>query len=425
MPLGGRLQLFAAMGFALGALCACDSSGAGKARPRSSSPTPTAPATPARSPAPTEPSAEQAPSNAPPALRAPAPTPQEPEPDDLPAEHSLFLVDDLNDVGPAAPATAFARGAVLIKRNDDLSVAELRQPPSKAKKPVASEIEPVRAAASDFWPVARGPAVSPSHAYWVSKGRVVRRALAGGDLEVLATDARDGTRVSVAGSPDAVAYITRPGEQADSRARLRLSDGRSFELTPDGAAASSVSLANWGDDLVVSFIDGRSGMTPVHARRFRAKAGSLDPDVVVWVAGATQGMTELRSVSHASTTWLLLPVERDARRFGLATLAIEGDPKMDPPLRWRTYENGLDRAPTAAAVVCGAATAAYVRPANEAPGSEQELVISALTLAETASSVVVATARGFAEVSLHAIAEGAVLSYVSDRRTWARLLRCK
>ncbi len=335
------------------------------------------------------------------------------------------MVDDLNDVGPAAPATAFARGAVLIKRNDELSVAELRQPPSKAEKPVASEIEPVRAAASEFWPVARGPAVSPTHAYWVSKGRVVRRALAGGDLEVLATDARDGTRVSVAGSPDAVAYITRPVEQADSRARLRLSDGRSFDLTPDGSAANSVSLASWGDDLIVSFIDGRSGMTPVHARRFRAKGGSLDPDVVVWVAGATQGMTELRSVSHAGTTWLLLPVERDARRFGLATLAIEGDPKMDPPLRWRTYENGLDRAPTAAAVVCGAATAAYVRPANEAPGSEQELVISVLNLAETATSVVVATARGFAEVSLHAIAEGAVLSYVSDRRTWARLLRCK
>jgi hypothetical protein len=335
------------------------------------------------------------------------------------------VLDGLNDVGPAAPASAFESGVVMVTRSDELSLGKLLQPPSKSKKPAAGTIEPTRRGSEDFWSVARGPAVSATHAYWVSKGRVVRRAFAGGELEVLASDARDGTRVAVTGPPDAVAYVTRPVAKQDSVARLRLADGKSIDVTPEGAAASSVSLARLGDDLVVSSIDGRSGMTPVHARRFRTKTGALDPDVVVWVAGATQGMTEIASVGDTANTWLLMPVEKDVSHFGLATLALAGDVKMDPPLRWRTYENGLDRAPATGAVVCGAAVTAYVRPADARPTANQELVVSELTLAETGSSEVLATARGFADVSLYAVPDGAILAYVADRRTWARLIRCK
>jgi hypothetical protein len=53
------------------------------------------------------------------------------------------------------------------------------------------------------------------------------------------------------------------------------------------------------------------------------------------------------------------------------------------------------------------------------------LVLSQLTLDETASSEPLATARGFADVSLYPLPEGALLAYVADRRTWARLIRCK
>ncbi|HYP87798.1 MAG TPA: hypothetical protein VEQ59_06585, partial [Polyangiaceae bacterium] len=126
------------------------------------------------------------------------------EKDDKPVENSRYLLDGLNDVGPAAPAAAFAHGVVLITRDDELAISRLTAAPSKSKKPVAGAFEELARGRQDFWPVARGPAVSATHAYWVSKGRVVRRALAGGELEVLATDARDGTRVAVAGSPDVV-----------------------------------------------------------------------------------------------------------------------------------------------------------------------------------------------------------------------------
>jgi hypothetical protein len=347
------------------------------------------------------------------------------EKDDKLAQDSRYLLDGLNDLGPAAPAAAYAHGVVLVTRSDELALAPLEQPPSKSKKPAPGALREVALGPQNFWPVARGPAVSATHVYWVSKGRVVRRALAGGELEVLANDARDGTRVAVAGSPDVVAYITQPVGKQDSLARVRLPDGRKLDLTPEGAAASSVSLALSGEDIIASYIDGRSGMTPVHARRLRIKPGALDPDVVVWVSGATQGLTEINSVGSDKGSWLMLPVERDASHFGLATLAVEREVKMDPPLRWRTYENGLDRAPVAATTLCGAPVAAYVRPIDARPEAHQELVLSQLTLDETASSEQLATARGFADVSLYPLPEGALLAYVADRHTWGRLIRCK
>jgi hypothetical protein len=347
------------------------------------------------------------------------------EKDDTPVENSRYLLDGLNDVGPAAPAAAFARGVVLVTRNDELAISKLVAPPSKSKKPTAGAFEDITQSSQDFWPVARGPALSATHAYWISKGRVVRRALSGGELEVMTNDARDGTRVAVTGPPDVIAYITQPVGKQDSLARLRLPDGKRLDLTPEGAAASSVSLTRVGEDVIASYIDGRSGMTPVHARKLHSKTGTLDPDVVVWVSGATQGMTELNSVGTDDGSWLILPVERDASHFGLATLALEKEPKMDPPLRWRTYENGLDRSPAAAATLCGQPTTVYVRPADASPTANQELVLSELTLDATAHSEQLATARGFADVSLYPIAEGAVLAYVADRRTWARLIRCK
>jgi hypothetical protein len=412
--------LSSAKGVLLVVLGACDQGGARPAPQVTPPPKPVAKAT-----ASTLPTLDAAEPLSPPTKPKPPAALNESEKNDRPVANSRYLLDDLNDVGPAAPASAFAQGVVMVTRSDELSIAKLEQAPSKSKKTAASAMEPTRRGIEDFWPVARGPAVSATHAYWVSKGRVVRRPLAGGDLQVLASDARDGTRVSVAGSPDAVAYVARPVGTQASRAMLRLDDGKTLELTPEGAGASSVSMAAVGDDLIVSSIDGRSGMTPVHARRYRTKSGALDPDVVVWVAGATQGMTEIGSVGGPTGSWLFMPVEQDSTRFGLATLALGSEPKMDPPLRFRTYENGLDRAPAAGAVVCGAPIAIYVRPVDARPSATQELALSELTVAEAASSEVVASARGFADVSLYGIPEGAVLSYVADRRTWARLIRCK
>ncbi len=408
-------------------LWACDPSGPRKASPAATSASAPKPK-PSSEPAP---SAEVAPHERDAAPHQHAAKPKAPKPlaqnekDDKPVENSRYVLDELNDIGPAGPAAAFAKGVVMITRDNELVTSRLLQPPSKSKKPAAGAFADIGRGSQAFFAVARGPAVSETHAYWISKGRLVRRAFSGGELEVLSTDAREGTRVAVVGPPDVVAYITEPVGKQDSLARLRLSDGRKLDLTPEGAAASSVSLSRVGEDVIASYIDGRSGMTPVHARKLRSKTGALDPDVVVWVSGATQGMTEITSVGTADRSWLMLPVERDAVHFGLATMAVDKDPKMDPPLRWRTYENGLDRSPVASGVLCGEPTALYVRPENATPDANQELVISSLSLEETASSEPLATARGFADVSLYPVPEGGILAYVADRRTWARLIRCK
>ncbi|HVY28285.1 MAG TPA: hypothetical protein VHB79_17130 [Polyangiaceae bacterium] len=421
-----RIRLSALLGVVL-ILWGCDQRSAGMSGPAPLAAAATA--KPKHKPS-AEPLDEAPPDDAPPEPKekarhhAPKPLAEHEKTDKL-VQDSRYLLDGLNDIGPAAPAAAFEHGVVLVTRTDELVFSRLEQPPSKSKKPAAGALRDVTLGAQSFWPVARGPAVSATHVYWVSKGRVVRRALAGGELEVLTNDARDGTRVAVAGSPDVVAYITQPVGKQDSLARLRLPDGRKLDLTPEGAAASSVALTSMGEDVMVSYIDGRSGMTPVHARRLHGKTGTLDPDVVVWVSGATQGLTEISCVGSSNGSWLMLPVEKDASHFGLATLAVERDPKMDPPLRWRVYENGLDRSPVASTTLCGAPVAAYVRPIDPRPEANQELVLSQLTLDETASSEQVATARGFADVSLYPLPEGALLAYVADRRTWGRLIRCK
>ena len=319
----GSLRWATAMSSILAIASACDTH-APPAEP-TEAPKPKAKPKPVASEEP-EPDADTAPPDPKTLPKPPQPLPEN-EKDDKPQTNSRYLLDGLTEVGPAAPAAAFAHGVVMVTRSDELSISKLLQPPSKSKKPVAGALEETTRSAQEFWPIARGPALSATHAYWVSKGRVVRRALAGGELEVLTTDAREGTRVAVTGPPDVVAYITRPVGKQDSLARIRLPDGKKLDLTPEGAAASSVSLTRMGEDVIASYIDGRSGMTPVHARRLHSSSGTLDPDVVVWVSGATQGLTEIVSVGTNQGSWLMLPVERDVTHFGLATLALAPDPK--------------------------------------------------------------------------------------------------
>lgn len=415
-----RAELLACLALLLVASCNAERAPAPRASASASASTaiaiPASPAKPASTPGETR--GETAPA---PQARASARTlEQEPT-----LEHPRLTFDEIALIGPAAPASAYNDGVVMVSRDDELVVVRLSHPIPKSAGPGPSRFQGTSGSAAGFVSVARGPAVGAQHAYWISKGRLVRRAFTGGELEVLSHDARQGTRVAVAGSPEIVAYVAEPAPEQDAKAWIRLATGTKLLLTPEGAAASSVSLAASGDAVIASFIDGRTGMTPVHARRVDVKGGALEPDVVVWVAGTTQAVTEITSVGAANGAWLLLPVERDASHFGLAALMVDRRPRMDPPLRWRIYPNGLDYAPHSAAQVCGMAMVAYVQPLAAEPGSRQELVLSELHLAENARSFRLATARGFADVSLHAAPFGAVLSYVADARTQARLLRCR
>jgi hypothetical protein len=278
-----------------------------------------------------------------------------------------------------------------------------------------------------FEVLGRGPAVAAGFAYWVSRGRLVRqRADGSGGLEALADDARDGARVAavVVGERSAVAYVGRANAEGTSHVKLWLGPGRTLDLTPEGAGASSVSLAPLDGRLIAISIDGRSAMTPLHARSVGIDgSGSpeLGPDVVVWVAGPAHSFTEVTAGSDGVNAWALLPIERDATHFGLATIPLGAEPKMDAAVQFLDYPNGIDLAPVATARLCGKPYVVLARPSAAAPRSPQELVIALISRGETA---VLANAAGFAAVSLAGVPGGGLVVYVADGRTWARGLEC-
>lgn len=334
-----------------------------------------------------------------------------------------LTLGELFDVGPAAPIAAAAEGVVLLAKDDRVLVAK-RAPGARPEK---ARIVGVDAPQAAFFPVGRGPSVAGGRAYWVSHGRLVRRPLFDdGELEVLSEDARDGSRtasIEVRGTV-AVAFLGRADREGTSHARLWLEGKAPLDLTPDGAGASSVALTAAGDHVLATAIDGRSAMTPLHARSVRLGPGgaTLGDDVVVWVGGPAQAWTETFVGAEAGRAWAHVPIERDTTHFGLATVDLGLEPHMDSDVAFFDYANGIDLAPVATAELCGRAHVAFVRPTASAPHSPQELVLVRL---DTKEAVTLANARGFAAVSLATLPGGALAAYVADGRTWARGIGCK
>jgi hypothetical protein len=331
-------------------------------------------------------------------------------------------VGELSDIAPAAPATAASDGVVLVSRDERVFLAG-RKPGIRPEKLL---FEPIDASGATFAPLGRGPSIARGFAYWVSHGRLVRRPLAGdGALEVLAEDAREATRVTAAVLREKtfVTFIGRANQEGTSHARLWVEGGKTLDLTPDGAGASSVSLAPSGDHLIATSIDGRSAMTPMHARivKLGPKEVELGADVVVWVGGPAQRWTETFVGTEGGHAYAHLPIERDMTHFGLATVNVGAEPHMDSEVSFHDYRNGLDLAPVATAELCGHAHVAYVRPTTSTPHSPTELVLARVG---TGAAAVVANARGFASVSMVGLENGGLLTYVADARTWALGLGC-
>jgi hypothetical protein len=309
----------------------------------------------------------------------------------------------------------------MVTKDDEIALARI------GKK---GAFEPVRAPADRFRAASRGPAVAGGYAYWTSGNQLVRRKLEGGPREALADDARAGTRVAAAivGSGNlaraVAAYIADAGDATS--ARLWIERVGTWTLTPEGAAANSVALAVSGSDAVVLALEGRTGMTPVHARvaDFASGTPALKEDIVVWVAGPAQPLTELAAVDDRGTLWAFLPLERDISRFGMAQIEVGAEPKMGAAVTWRAYPNGVDPAPIAAAEVCGGAAVLYAVPSAAKPGAPQELHLAAVGPKGLASAEIVARSRAFSNVSLAEAADGLLVAYVADHRTWATLARC-
>lgn len=343
---------------------------------------------------------------------------------------SAVILDDLVDIGPAGPASAHGMGVVLIDKQQTLHVAR-RGSLSKTREPVPSPIAPLDLPRSAFAPYAKGPALAGNYAYWVNDKRLLRRRVDGtGQLEVLARDARSGTRVSATAAPDApavVAYVVAPDADGVPRAKLWVEGARTYELTPDGSGTSSVALARQKRAIIALSLDGRSGMTPLHARRIVQRGSELSqgPDVVVWIGASAQSTTEVIAATRGDDVWGLLAIERDVLRFGLAQVRVGTEPRMEVPAVFVPFENGLNTSPIAAASLCGKTLVVFARPSAAAPGAPQELVLAELREEGLRISQIFARASAFADASVTALEGGALLCYTADYRTWAATLRCR
>jgi len=343
---------------------------------------------------------------------------------------SKLVIDEPQELGPAGQMTATDRGVVVLDRADELQLAR-RLPGTGSASSERARFSAIKGGANDFFAVARGPLVLRGKAYWVKDGKLVRRALDNSTpLEVLASDARNGTRVVGADLGDAPAhafYVSNPvAEDAAPRAKLWIEGGENIVLSPEGAGASSITVTSTDRHLFTVAIDARSAMTPMHGRtvHFAASKAELGPDVVMWVGSTSQMLSEVFATTTPFGVRAFLPIERDVSHFGLIMLDLGNEPHMDPKTVWRGYPNGLDVAPVASASFCGTAFVAYVRPETPRPEARQLLELAEITPSGLGRAETVSSALGFANISLASAANSAVLAYVADFRTFATTLRC-
>ncbi len=341
-----------------------------------------------------------------------------------------LIIDRPIEIGPAGQMSADERGVVMLDRSDRVQIAKHAQLGASAR-PEQAHFSDIHGGFNDFYAVARGPLLLRGKAYWVRDGKLVRRAQDNSTpVEILASDARNGTRVvgaDIEGAPAHAVYITNPlKEDAPPRAKLWTEGAETLVLSPEGAGASSIAVANSGEDLYTVAIDARSAMTPMHGRRVHFKAGKpeLGPDVVMWVGASSQTASEVFASATPLGVRAFLPIERDISHFGLVMLDLSGEPHMDPKTFWRGYPNGIDVAPVASGALCGSAFVAYARPESANPESHQVLELAEITANGLGPPELVDNASGFANVSLGAGTNSAVLAYVADFRTFATTLRC-
>ena len=201
-------------------------------------------------------------------------------------------------------------------------------------------------------------------------GSVRRVALPDGRDDTVVASSRSGSRVAagVLGTRAALAYLAsrRTSEGWLSEAWLAVDDDPPMRLSEEGSGATSLALARYGDGLLALMVDARAALTALHARvivrdggndertspgRASSERTRLGEDVVVFVGGPGDRRSGAEVVFPPSGPgWGLLPIARDMATFGLAVVRLDHPPRVDEPVVWSMYANGLDPAGLAAAV---------------------------------------------------------------------------
>jgi hypothetical protein len=264
-------------------------------------------------------------------------------------------------------------------------------------------------------------------------GSVHRNGPSGGADRVIASS-RSGTRIaaaSLAGSHAVLAYLAsrQTSEGWVSEAWVELDDDAPVRVSEDGSGATSVALALAGSSLVALMVDARTALTAMHARPLRYDRGlRLGEDVVTFVGGPGDRRTACAlATSHDGSLVGLLPISKDVGNFGLALVKLEDPPRVDEPVTWAMYPNGLDPAPVAAASDRARTWVARIRPQDSEPGSQRELEIVELVDAASLSSRTVVDTNGSPSDVAIAVDEAGALwvAWLDSSGSWLERLACR
>jgi hypothetical protein len=179
-------------------------------------------------------------------------------------------------------------------------------------------------------------------------------------------------------------------------------------------------------------IDARTALTAMHARAVGYEHSvQLGEDAVVFVGGPGDRRTRAAlAVAPGGPSWSLLPIAKDVGSFGLAIVRLDEPPRVDEPVVWSMYPNGLDPAPIAAASGGGRTAATWVarvRPRAAEPASPRVLELGQVAADGTfAPRDIVPTTGNVADVALVLDAVGALwLAWLDGAGSFVERLACR
>jgi hypothetical protein len=260
------------------------------------------------------------------------------------------------------------RGAVaLVVRGDEIAslqnddgrphVTRYPTPPLGTLPAAPPASEPAAAGVSAG--LAVGCAWAGARVFCPDRSGAVHRARPDGSDDRIVASSRSGSRVAAAALPPertVLAYLAsrKTSEGWVSEAWLAVDDEPPARLSEDGSGATSVTLAEHAGGVLAVTVDARTALTAMHARTIARDAAldggvRLGEDTVVFVGGPGDRRTGAAvAAAAAGSGWAMLPIAKDVGSFGLAVVRIESPPRVEEPVTWSMYPNGLDPAPIAA-----------------------------------------------------------------------------
>jgi len=273
------------------------------------------------------------------------------------------------------------------------------------------------------------------HVFCPDHTGAVHRTARDGSGDRMVASSRSGSHVSAAlvgGTHATLAYLAsrQTSEGWVSEAWIGVDDDAPVRLSEDGSGATAVTLVARGSSVLAMSVDSRAALTAMHARPVAFEGGhlKLGEDAVVFVGGPGDRRTAGTAVAPPSgPAWALLPIAKDAATFGLAIVRVDDPPRVDEPVVWSMYLNGLDPAPIVAAASGATPWVARVLPREASVGSARVLELGTIEPSGdfALASTVPTTSGRPGDLALAADAQGALwLAWVDAGGSWVEKLQC-